>query len=336
LHTRRRDREGGAAARARVPGGRRLDSKASATFTSASPGEIIACRGKCYPSTAVRMTKTERVTLWPTASFPRWCSGDAWCSPATSASRGREDAPDVRPGGLELVTQGADSHWFHPGWYMYLHGGLFDALCVAAQRAWPGDIWTTRHCVNALFGWPRRRLRGRLGRLAGGHGAGSSRWRCSFSRRATSADSMNNPKDAPFAALFAMALYYTRGCTPGSRSSTCGCSSPWRRRSRSPSMSRGALLLLGYVALALALRTVASRACSPAGSSRRRTLGSARARVLVAGTAFWPWAQKRPLKRPVQALSRLSTFDWTARCCSTGRDVRTKALPVDYVPAGRR
>lgn len=232
------------------------------------------------------------------------------------------------------LTQGADSHWFHPGWYMYLYGGLFDTLCVAAQRVLPADAWTTRHYVNALFGWVGVVYVGRLGRLAGGHGAGLVAMAMLVLSPRYFADSMNNPKDAPFAALFAVALYYTARLHPRFPFLDLRRFVPLAASiALALNVRAGALLLLGYVALALASRTVASRACSPAQlfstAARWATLALV---VLVAGTAFWPWAQKRPLHRPVQALFKLSDYDWDRTVLFDGRDVRTKALPVDYVP----
>ena len=54
--------------------------------------------------------------------------------------------------------------------------------------------------------------------------------------------------------------------------------------------------------------------------------------ALVAGTTFWPWAQVQPLKRPLQAVSLLSGFDWNATVLFRGADVPATALPLDYVP----
>jgi hypothetical protein len=232
------------------------------------------------------------------------------------------------------VTQGADSHWFHPGWYMYLHGGLFDALCVAAQRLLPGDIWTTRHYVNALFGWVGVVYAGRLGRLAGGCGTGLLAMALLVLSPRYFADSMNNPKDVPFAALSTAALYYTMRLRPRFPFLDLRLFVPLAASiALALNVRAGALLLLGYVALALAGLCVASGACSPA-----RLLGTASRWavlvlvVLVAGTAFWPWARERPLKRPVQAVFLLSQFDWDRTVLFDGRDVRATALPVDYVP----
>ena len=56
---------------------------------------------------------------------------------------------------FRFLTERLDDDWFRPGGeiFMYLVGGLFDTPCVAVQQVLPGDVWVTRHYVNAVFGW---------------------------------------------------------------------------------------------------------------------------------------------------------------------------------------
>ncbi|MGE5127059.1 MAG: ArnT family glycosyltransferase, partial [Betaproteobacteria bacterium] len=233
----------------------------------------------------------------------------------------------------QFVTERADSHWFHD-WYMYLHGGLFDALCVAAQRLLPGDPWTIRHYVNALFGWLGVVYLGRLGRLLAGPATGLLAMALLTLSPRYLADSMNNPKDTPFAALATVALYYVFRLRPsfpflGLREFVPLALSI----ALALDVRAGALLLLAYVAVALAGLTLAARELSP----RRLavTAGSWIALaivVLLVGTLAWPWAQVQPLKRPFEALQRLSAFDWDRTVLFDGADVRATALPLDYVP----
>jgi hypothetical protein len=233
-----------------------------------------------------------------------------------------------------FITHGADSHWFHPDWYMYLHGGLFDALCAAAQRLLPGDPWTIRHYVNAAFGWLGVLYVGRTGRLLGGTGAGLLAMVLLTASPRYFADSMNNPKDLPFAALMAAAIYYIlRLRTPH----------PYvRLRDFVPltlsiaialDVRAGGLLLLGYLALALAGLTLGSREFKPRKLASTAGIGIAISVVaVVAGTTFWPWARIHPLTRPFQAISLLSGFDWPETVLYRGADVRASGLPLDYVP----
>ena len=112
------------------------------------------------------------------------------------------------------LTQGTDSHWFHPEWYMYLHGGLVDSLGAGAQRLLGTDIWAARHYVLALFGWLGIVYAGRLGRLLGGAATGLLAMTMLVLSPRYFADSMNNPKDVAFAALSTAALYYTMRLEP--------------------------------------------------------------------------------------------------------------------------
>ena len=90
---------------------------------------------------------------------------------------------------------------------LYLYGGMFDLLCVMAQEWFPGDEYEIRHVVNSLFGWlgilfcdmaVNRAFGPRAGLLAMLLLALSPRY---FGH------AMNNPKDIPFAAMTAAALY---------------------------------------------------------------------------------------------------------------------------------
>jgi hypothetical protein len=233
----------------------------------------------------------------------------------------------------QFVTERADSHWFHD-WYMYLHGGLFDALCVAAQRLLPGDPWTTRHYVNALFGWLGIAYVGRLGRLLAGPATGLLAMALLALSPRYLADSMNNPKDAPFAALTTVALYYLFRLRPSFPFLGLRQFLPLALAiALALNVRAGALLLLAYVAVALAGLTLAARALAPRRLAVTAGTWLALAVVvLLAGTLAWPWAQVQPLKRPFDAIQRLSSFDWDRTVLFDGADVRATALPLDYVP----
>ena len=92
--------------------------------------------------------------------------------------------------------------------YMRVYGGLVEFLSVAAQHVVPYDIWAVRHCVNAVFGW--------VGIVFGGADGGAA-LRCPrgwlaalllVSMPRYIGESMNNPKDLPFAVLMLAGYYY--------------------------------------------------------------------------------------------------------------------------------
>jgi hypothetical protein len=218
--------------------------------------------------------------------------------------------------------------------YTRIYGGLVEFLSVAAQQVIPADIYVVRHAVNSVFGWTgvvfaflmARRLFGmRAAWLAAALLVCMPRY---------IGESMNNTKDLPFAVLMLVAFYYIITVQP-----------------RYPYLSWGhaiklaiaialalnvrsmGLVLLGYAGVALALAVIASRDFSPARLAA--TVGRFAVVVLfalVAGTAFWPWAQQQPLVRPVQAFFMAAGFSWGNPSLFAGRDIPSAELPWYYLP----
>jgi hypothetical protein len=218
--------------------------------------------------------------------------------------------------------------------YMRIYGGLVEFASVAAQHAVKADPYVVRHAVNSVFGWigivyaflMASRLFGtREGWLAAVLLASMPRY---------IGESMNNPKDLPFAVLMLVGLYYIVTLSP-----------------RYPYLSRGhalklalaialaldvramGLALLGYAGVGLLVAIVASREFSLA----RLTATAGRFAIvtilaLVGSTAFWPWAQEQPLVRPVQALVLASGFSWGNPSLFGGQDIAATALPWYYLP----
>jgi 4-amino-4-deoxy-L-arabinose transferase-like glycosyltransferase len=235
-----------------------------------------------------------------------------------------------------FLTQGQDDAWFHPaeGLFIYLHGGFFDTVCVAVQQLLSGDIYVTRHYVNAVFGWLGIVYAGRLGRLLAGPGTGLLAMALLTLSPRYFAGAMNNPKDVPLAALLTAALYYLLRLQP--RHPYLG----WRLGvplvlaiGLAVNIRAGALLYVAYLAVALAGLTLATRDLAlprlAATAGRFALVGVA---VLLSGTVFWPWAQLRPLQRPWQGMRKLSQFEWNFPVLFDGKDVPASALPWDYVP----
>ena len=143
------------------------------------------------------------------------------------------------------------------------------------------------------------------------------------------ADSMNNPKDLPFAAMTVMALYYISGV-----------STRWPYVSRSTAVKIvvslamalgirvGALLYLGYFGVLIALIVVADRDMNwrRLVDTASRVLGVAVAMLLL-GTVFWPWAGSSPLTRPFQALLGAANYPWDGLVLFNGYEYRATELP---------
>lgn len=215
-----------------------------------------------------------------------------------------------------------------------LYGGLFDTICAAVERYIPADRYVVRHAINATFGWVGIVYCGRLaGRLFGQWAGVVALVLLTISPRYL-ADSMNNPKDLPFAAITIVALYYISTVSP-----------TWPYLSRSTAakivaalaialnIRAGALMYLGYLGLLVIAYALIERHFSwrRLADTTARLAGMSVA-VLVLGTACWPWAQSSPLTRPIEALLGFAKFPYRADMLFGGTIISSEALPKSYAP----
>ena len=218
--------------------------------------------------------------------------------------------------------------------YTRIYGLFVEFLSAAAQQVIPGDLWVVRHYVNAVFGWTgivfaflmaRRFFGVRAGWLAAALLACMPRYM---------ADSMNNPKDLPFAVLMLAASYYILSVKEHypyfswPHALKLGAAIALAVNVRSMG-----LLLLGYTGLALAMAILAARDFDP----RRLAATAGRFAVitlvaLIGGAAFWPWAQEQPLTRPIEAFFLASGFSWGNPSLFMGEAISGTAVPWYYLP----
>ena len=216
----------------------------------------------------------------------------------------------------------------------HVYPGLFDAICAALETWIPANRYVLRHIVNATFGWIGVVYCGRLAaRLFGVWSGALAMVLLALSPRYF-ADSMNNPKDLPFAAMSVTALYYISTVSPR-----------WPYLSRSTAIKIavslalalnirvGALLYLGYFGVLIAALVVLERCTNwrRLGGTAALVLGVAVA-VLVFGTLFWPWAGAAPLTRPFQALLGAANYPWDGMVLFNGREYPATELPWYYAP----
>jgi Dolichyl-phosphate-mannose-protein mannosyltransferase len=218
--------------------------------------------------------------------------------------------------------------------YTRIYGGLVEFASAAAQHLVRADVYVVRHMVNAVFGWVGVLFAFALARrLAGDRAA----WLAAILLVAMPrylAESMNNPKDLPFAVLMLAGYYYIVTI----RDEYPYLSWPHVVKlgaviALALNVRSMGLALLGYTAAALALILFAARE----RSLRQVAITAGRfvavvAIALVGGTAFWPWAQESPFVRPIQAFFVASTFSWGITSLFAGRDVLPGDLPWYYLP----
>ncbi len=208
----------------------------------------------------------------------------------------------------------------------HLYPGFFDVMCAALETWVPVNRYVLRHMVNATFGWVGVVYCGRLaGRLFGSWAGLLAMILLAPSPRYF-ADSMNNPKDLPFAAMTMVALYYISALSPR-----------WPYLSWPAAIKIvvslalalnirvGGLLYVGYFGLLVAGFVVAERCTNwrrlavTAACMAGVVLG-----VLLLGTVFWPWAGGAPLTRPFQALLGAASYRWTGVILFNGHEYRAE------------
>ena len=212
------------------------------------------------------------------------------------------------------------------------YSGLFDTLCAAVERWLPGNRYVIRHAINAIFGWIGVVFCGRLAARLFGTWAGVLALILLAASPRYFADSMNNPKDLPFAAMTVVALYYFSTISP-----------TWPYLSRADAIKialvlalalnvrAAALIYVGYLGLLVMAFAVAERNLNWRRLVRTAaSLAAVAAAVLLLGTVFWPWAQAAPLTRPFMALLGASNYSWTGHVMFNGRGYSAPDLPWYY------
>ena len=216
----------------------------------------------------------------------------------------------------------------------HLYPGLFDAICAALESWIPGNRYVLRHVVNATFGWIGVVYAGRLAARMFGPWAGPLGMVLLALSPRYFADSMNNPKDLPFAAMTVTALYYISTVSPRwPYASPATLAKIGVSLALALNIRVGALLYLGYFGVVMAALVVRER-CT---DWRRLTDTTARVLVvalamLLLGTVFWPWAGGAPLTRPFQALLGAANYPWNGLVLFRGYEYSVENLPWYYAP----
>ena len=218
--------------------------------------------------------------------------------------------------------------------YTRIYGAFVEVLSVAAQRALPFDLYVIRHALNSVFGWTGVVFAFLIGRRLAGARAGWLAAALLLCMPRYVGDSMNNTKDVPFAILMLVAFYFIVTVKPQYPYVSWGHALRLALAiALAINVRSMGLVLLGYTGVALAVAVVASRDFSR--SRLAATAGRLAVIVLVAlvaGTAFWPWAQQQPLVRPFQAFFMASGFSWGNPSLFAGRDIPSAELPWYYLP----
>ncbi len=214
------------------------------------------------------------------------------------------------------------------------YGGLFDVTANGVHQLLGGDLWMTRHRVNAVFGAVGIVATGLFAALVLTPSAGILAMTLIALSPRYVGHAMNNPKDIPFAALCMVALlsFLLLRREPPFLS--------WPRAvvigialGLPLGVRPGALIYLMYFGLCVLVLIVSSRVWSV------RAISSVGARAVVAGLVmlvvgclFWPWALQNPIVRPLQALRGAGDFNWNGTMLFKGAEIGAIDPPWSYLP----
>ncbi len=228
-----------------------------------------------------------------------------------------------------FLSGGASRDCLTFGETLYLYGGLFDTIAVALYGLIFGDLKTlvgsslmkdfvlphyfeTRHAINALFGFTAILFTGLLGKEL-------RNWRTGllsllfilFSPRFFG-NSMNNPKDIPFAMAYVMSLYaMVRFFKAWPKPKVLTIFFLIISIAIAINIKAGGLMLIGYLLL------FASGLWGLGILRKKKIEAPARFFLSLAGISlaayfcgllFWPYGLLDPIHNPLKALSELSLF----------------------------
>lgn len=232
-----------------------------------------------------------------------------------------------------LLTGGQDKSALTFGETMYLYGGLFDTITAAvygllfdslknvANYPLQSDLvlkhWhDVRHVINALFGFSAILFTGLAAKRIAGWRAGTIAFIFLLLSPRFFGNSMNNPKDIPFAAAAAIFSYFMirlfQEIPKPSWKTLFGIAAGI---AIAINIKAGGLLFLFYAWLFIGLTWISfSRPFS--GNFPFLSL----LKILIpvsligyfAGVIFWPYGLMNPLTHPIQALGAFSQFSGAA------------------------
>ncbi|MDE2228178.1 MAG: glycosyltransferase family 39 protein [Alphaproteobacteria bacterium] len=242
---------------------------------------------------------------------------------------------------LDYYLSGFADHSFMRLYDLFYYGSIFDATAAALEHVSPFGTFETRHLLNALVGIVGIVGTWKLGRALGGPRVGFIAALFLALTPDYYGQMYNNPKDVPFAASMAWALYYLVRAIP------LLPRPDWRivvklglAAGLALAVRVGGLLIFGYVGLTLLVLVLWQFAEDRRPAHAIRSASTCFGYVLLPALAvaypvmllFWPWAQQSPVVNPIGALIYFSHEIFPYRTLFAGRYVPAGDLPWEYLP----
>lgn len=224
---------------------------------------------------------------------------------------------------------------------LHLYGGLFNMIPAAASKIFPAaDIYDLRHLFDAITGFLAMLFAGLLAKKLGG-------WRAGFLGLVLMAiwpqffgQSMNNPKDIPFAFAYVFSIYYLLKLVdelPGPRTRTLILSTIGI--ALAINMRVGGLILIGMLFAFVIGNYILSKSFRQAFTIDKNATGKTIKYLLIisvvsyfGGLLFWPYGLMAPFSHPFTALSEITNFSINIKVLFNGKRMFSNEIPWNYVP----
>jgi hypothetical protein len=222
------------------------------------------------------------------------------------------------------------------------YGGLFEIITFHVGKRLPFGKYESRHVLNLAFGLLGIAFAYRLGRDLAGARAGLLAAAFLTLTPVYYGHMFANPKDIPFAALYLVAvdaIWRVQRSYPAV--------SWWRAAGVGGAIGLcmavrvGGVVLVGLLALAVAIAEWSRRRAGLVNESRWRGVAWPIAGRLLVGApllawavmcAFWPYAWVSPLAHPLATLRAFSRYPWGGEVLFRGQLVSARDVPWDYIP----
>lgn len=221
---------------------------------------------------------------------------------------------------------------------LYHYGGGFDMAAALLTKLLPFDLFETRRLLGATVGLIGLTATWRLGRRVGGPLAGLLALVLLAACPLYYGHMFINPKDAPFAAMTAVALLGTARAFeeyPAPRPATLLLLGLGWGLAVGARIMAGFAMIAAAAALALIVVAEAHADGSKAAFARLKRFviaaAPAAALALVAMALVWPWAILHPLNLPRAVLYFSHFFETPWRELYGGEPILTTEMPRSYV-----
>jgi hypothetical protein len=218
------------------------------------------------------------------------------------------------------------------------YGATFDVAGAVAERLSPLGTFETRHLLTALAGLAGGLGCWMLGRSLGGPTTAFLAALLLFLTPRWWGHSFFNPKDIPFATGYVWSVYcITRAASSLPAIPTRLALLTALSIGATMSLRVGGMVLFAYLGLAMAvqvgdvLRREGAASALSSGGRALKSLGMVVVPAWGIMLLFWPWAQQRPIRAPLEALSLMSAFVWRGMILFEGREYHVTEIPRRYM-----